>query len=102
MESQQIISLEQVPAGINRLFKEIAELRNILRDSSTSQTPTITPDGELLTRQQVADRLKVSLPTLNELTKNGKIKAYRIGNRVRYKDAEVNQVLTQVKSGGKL
>lgn len=102
MEIIQITSLEQVPAGLTRLFKELADIRVIIEDNTVNHMSTNTPDGELLTRQQTAERLKISLPTLNELTKSGKIAGYRIGNRVRYKSAEVQQALTQIKTGSKL
>ena len=102
METIQLTTLEQVPAGITRLFKELADLRVIIEDSTSNQTPPTAQGDELLTRQQTAERLKISLPTLNELTKNGKITGYRIGNRVRYKAIEVQQALTQIKTGGKL
>jgi len=100
METIQITTLEQVPAGLTRLFKELADLRVIIEDNAGNQTPVATSDGELLTRQQTAERLKISLPTLNELTKAGKIIGYRIGNRLRYKAAEVQQALTKIKTGG--
>lgn len=101
MNTVQITTLEQVPAGLTRLFKELADIRVIIEDNTANQTPHPPPDGELLTRQQVAERLKISLPTLNELTKSGKITGYRIGNRVRYKAPEVQQALTQINTGGK-
>jgi len=102
MEPIQITTLEQVPAGLTRLFKELADIRVIIEDNTANQTATTTPDDELLTRQQVADRLKISLPTLNELTKSGKITGYRIGNRLRYKATEIQQALTKINTGGKL
>jgi len=98
METVNITSLEQVPAGLTRLFKELADIRVIIEDKTQNQTSQPISDDELLTRQQVADRLKISLPTLNELTKNGKITGYRIGNRVRYKANEVQHALTQIKT----
>lgn len=49
-----------------------------------------------LTRSEVADRLNISLPTLNEYTKKGLIPAYRFGARVLYKDIEVDNALNQV------
>lgn len=45
------------------------------------------------TRKEVALLLKISLPTLNELTKKGKLVSYRIGTRVLYKIEEVHLAL---------
>lgn len=49
-----------------------------------------------LTRSEVAGRLNISLPTLNEYTKKGIIPAYRFGVRVLYKENEVENSLNQV------
>ncbi len=40
-------------------------------------------DEQLLTREQAAEFLSISLPTLNDWTKSGKLKCYRIPNTVR-------------------
>ncbi len=48
----------------------------------------------LLSRLEVAELLKISLPTLNEWTKLGWLQSYKIGNRVLYKANEVEQGLT--------
>ena len=46
---------------------------------------------EYLTRNELAELLKVDLSTIHNWTKKGKIKAYGIGNRVYYKRQEINQ-----------
>jgi len=95
MEGLILVTPEQLRAFISDTIRsEISKLAPV----GNTPTATAQTDDELLTRQQVADRLKISLPTLNELTKNGKITGYRIGNRVRYKAAEVQQALTQIKT----
>lgn len=50
------------------------------------------------TRKEVAERLRISLPTLNNLTKQGVLKAYRINRRVLYKWEEVENALTKVEA----
>jgi len=42
-----------------------------------------------LTRAEVARIIHISLPKLNELTKQGLLISYKFGNRVLYKKAEV-------------
>lgn len=62
-------------------------------------------ESKLLTRKDTAKFLCISLPTLHEWTKTGVVKAHRIGNRVLYKQDEVNQALKQIqtsKYGGSL
>lgn len=48
------------------------------------------------TREQVSKLLHISLPTLNQLTKDGELIAYRIGNRVLYDLAEIDSSLNQI------
>lgn len=62
----------------------------------TAQTPP--PQTELITRKQAANLLSVSLPTVNDWTKTGKIKGYRIGSRIRYKRNEIENSLLQIKT----
>ena len=47
----------------------------------------------LLSRDEVATFLKITLPTLNDWTKLGWLKSYKMGNRVLYKLEEVEQAL---------
>lgn len=55
------------------------------------------PDTEtLLTRQETAKMLSVSLVTLWNWTKNDIIPAYRIGNKVRYKKGDVLTALQKM------
>jgi len=51
---------------------------------------------EYMTRNEVADFLSVDLSTLWGWTNKGKLKAYRIGNRVYYKRHEVEESLTPI------
>ncbi|TNJ47123.1 helix-turn-helix domain-containing protein [Tamlana fucoidanivorans] len=59
----------------------------------------------MYSREATADMLCVSLPTLNEWTKQGIIRAFRIGGRVLYKLEDINnslkEVKTSIKRGGK-
>lgn len=58
------------------------------------QPPTSTPPSEkLLTRKETADKLKISLVTLNDWTKRGMLQSYIIGGRVLYKDSEIEASL---------
>jgi len=49
-----------------------------------------------LSRLEVSQILKISLPTLNEWTKLGWLQSYRIGNRVLYKQDELELSLQKV------
>ena len=87
------IILSQIP--ISDLKDFISEaVKTGLQNLSNSQPEKETT--ELVTRLQTAKILNVSLPTLNDWTKKGIIKGYRIGSRVRYKKNEVFEALKQV------
>ena len=58
--------------------------------------PTPQPTTEFITRQETCIILGVSLPTLNEWTKQGLIVGYRISSRVRYKKSEILEALTKI------
>jgi excisionase family DNA binding protein len=61
------------------------------------QFPEPEKKSKLLSRNQVAEYLHISLPTLNEWTKLGWLKSYKIGNRVLYKSDEVDKGLRERK-----
>ncbi len=85
------IPLEQLKAIIcDSVRMELSK-----RLDSITQANTQT---ELITRKEAAYFLGISLPTLLNFTKAGKIVGYRIGTRVRYKRAELEQALNEIKS----
>jgi len=47
-------------------------------------------------RKQTAKQFGISLVTLNEYTKNGIVKAVRIGSRVRYRQSDIESALASV------
>ena len=55
-------------------------------------------NDELVTRQQAANLLGISLPTLHHYSKHGFIPAYRIGSRVRFKKSELMDCLKKVQT----
>ena len=57
--------------------------------------PVLKPDSEYITRIEAAQKLKISLPTLWKITKEGKINSYKIGTKVLYKVHEVENVARQ-------
>ena len=55
-------------------------------------------EDKLLTRQQTADILQISLVTLWTWNKNNIVTFYKIGNKVRYKKSEVLNALQSTNS----
>lgn len=86
------------PLSMEELKTEISE--TVLKHLSpliNSLTPT-QPETQLLTRKEVAKLYGVSLPTILDWTKTGKLIGYRIASRVRYKRSEVEKSLSQIKT----
>lgn len=54
--------------------------------------------GKILSRKEAAIILKVSLPTLNNYTRAGKVQAYRLGGSIRYKLQDLENSLVQIKN----
>lgn len=83
----------------NIIFTTPENLRELItaavRDelAGIKTTEQSVPPVEFLTRKETADRLKVSLVSLNQWTKTGLIQGYRISGRVRYKSNEVESAL---------
>lgn len=72
-------------------------IRETVREelSSTKASPTIIND-KYLTRKETANRLKVSLVTLTDWVNRSRLKAYKIGGRVLFRESEVEDALAQI------
>lgn len=77
----QGISLNQFMQQLQELItgKMIEEM-----DGRKKEPPT-----SYMTRKEVVDLLRITMPTLHSWTKEGLIPSYRIGNRVLFKKDEV-------------
>jgi len=85
------ISLEEFEKLQKIWIKEALE--EVL-DSRSNQSKSNEED--YVTRQEASSLLKISLPTLNKLTKSGKIPASRIGTRVLYKRSDIIASLDKI------
>jgi excisionase family DNA binding protein len=74
-------------------YKEsiMSDVRAEFRSFAQQFQPIIPP--EYLTRQEVAEILKVSLVTLSDWNKKKILNPYRLGNLIRYKRSEIEQAL---------
>jgi len=80
--------------NLNELLEKIGQL--IDTRIGYIQPPTQTKHPKFISRAEVATLLKISLPTLNEWTKLGRLPSYKMGNRVLYNAQEVEQALCKV------
>jgi excisionase family DNA binding protein len=91
MYTKEIIQIENIT--IEKLKIDLlVEFQQLLQNFFNQQEKV----DELLTREQTAKLLKISLVTLHVWTKKNIVPAYRIGNKVRYKKGEVLASLRQM------
>jgi len=86
------ISFEQLQDSFRTIVQN--EVQKIVSGLTTAPEPS----PELITRKEAALILGISLPTLNDWTKNGTIPAQRIGTRVRYQRANVYASLKDIET----
>ena len=77
-----------------------AMVAETVREQLAQARPTPPKEKHYYTRKETAKRLRISLPTLNERTKNGNIEGQRIGARVLYSEDAIEQALKTTKKGG--
>lgn len=87
-----ILSGTTVSALVREIVKAIRE--ELLANPVGSQLP----NDDLLTRVEAAKLLHITLPTLRDHTKGGKLQGYRIGARVLYKRSEVLDALQEIQN----
>lgn len=61
----------------------------------TEPTP-IAPAFRWMTKQEVADRLRVTTQTVRRMARDGRLTEHRNGNIVRFRDDEVEALLQPV------
>lgn len=91
------VKIEVNGVDITTLAEKLDTLTNALNGQNRTET-TSPSDEKLITRTEAAQMLGVTLPTIYDWTKKGIISAYRIGNRVRYKHAEIMEAVTSNKT----
>jgi excisionase family DNA binding protein len=80
------------PSDLEELIKKVvSEQLEAFRGNASTEN-----QDELLTREEACLLLKISLTTLWNWTKKGKLIAYGIGNRVLYKKSELMESLVRV------
>jgi excisionase family DNA binding protein len=89
------------------LIFDPSELENLITKAVNSaienklQHLTPAKENEYLTSRQTANLLGIALSTLHEYKLAGKIVAYRIGSRVRYKRNDIELALKQIRAANK-
>ena len=92
MYTKEIIQIENISIEVLLKTELLLEFKNVI-------TTLLNEKKEidiLLTRQETANLLNVSLVTLWDWTRKDVVPAYRIGYKVRYKKSEVLTSLKQI------
>lgn len=94
------VKIELNGLDISNLTAQLETLTNALNGNAKANQsePTETAPEKLLTRIETAKLLGVTLPTIIDWQKKGILKGYRIGNRIRYKHAEIMETVTNNKT----
>ena len=74
-------------------------LQDMIRNTIREEIGNINPPKEevkYLTRLQVCDLLKISLPTLHGYVHEGKIKGHRIGRRVLFSETDIHDAVKEI------
>jgi len=89
--SKQILQVENTNADDfkNEIVKDVITALKSFGGQTQNNSEII------LSREEAAKLLSISLVTLWDLTRKDKIPAFRIGNKVRYKKSDVLNALTQ-------
>jgi len=84
------------PISSETLYRHLRSLQKDVHSilSKLDQLDGTDPDA-LLTRQEAADRLRVSTRTLDDLEASGRLQAIRIGRRVLYHPATLDAFIRQ-------
>lgn len=80
------LSVEELKQIIQSACQEVVQLTAAQRNPQ-----------DLITRQELAEWLKIDLSTIHNWKKRGKITAYSIGNRVYFKRAEIEAAMQPLK-----
>jgi excisionase family DNA binding protein len=94
---EQIVMTTIPLETIEKRFSNVVDqkFQQLLLALQQSQAPH---QKKFLSRKETAKRLGISLPTLNDWTKEGIVVGYRIASRVRYKEDEIEAALIKIKT----
>jgi len=88
----QQITLIELESSIRKIVQE--ELLSLSISTDISKLPD-SLDDTLLSKNEAAKLLRVSLPTFTKMIKEGRVRPYRIGKRFKFKK---DQILSSINS----
>lgn len=91
---------ERSPEALGQLLHDLREDVQVVLEKVTKLSASDDSDV-LLTRQEAADRLRVSTRTLDDLEASGRLQAVRIGRRVLYHPETLDAFIRQQSREGR-
>jgi excisionase family DNA binding protein len=89
MKTEATLIHHMTAEQLTKLFTDLQNQINELKLHYEPKQPT-----EYLTRNEVAELLKISLVTVHNWSKQGVLKSYGIGNRVYFKRSDIELAIT--------
>ena len=97
MDYIQDVTHDNLPEAISYISRQIYELSAIWELTSVSRGVIPGNIKEILTREETANLLSVTLVTLHNWHVKGILKSHKVGNQVRYFRNEIEGVLNGIK-----
>lgn len=83
---------EAIDKKMSELEKHLLDIKKLV-----NTPPSEEPETKYLTRQDVADMLKIDLSSVHNWTNKSILKAYQLGGRVYYKLHEIEAAIVELK-----
>ena len=83
------------------IYSRLSNIETLLLDikHANGEPPPLTEKPHyLLTRKEVAEKLRITLVTVDKYSKAGLLQSYRIGGQIRYKSNEIDKAFEVVKN----
>lgn len=85
------------PENLKLLMIEVLDAHFQKVMPSTKHPDTREEENQYFTREEVSQKIHISLPTLNKYMKEGKIKYHRIGRRILFKHTDIENAILKSK-----
>jgi excisionase family DNA binding protein len=95
MERKDFTTIQVQGISAETLLQKFDNLESQIKELKQQPQPTTE---RLITRDETAKLLGVSIVTIHNWVKSNVLIAYRVGNKVRFKENEVFASLQQIKS----
>ena len=88
---ESTLTFDQLPQAVAMLTKEVSELKQLLLQRNNQQTTT--PPEQLLSVQEAAKFLNLSVPTIYSKVSKGELPVMKRGKKLHFSNIELMQFL---------